>query len=58
MVYLKCPACKDMVPVPPEADAGEIVFVDDESLEAFVHVHHPHLSDDDYFEIIESAGDC
>jgi hypothetical protein len=32
--------------------------VDDEELETFVHDHHGHLADDQYFSVIESAGSC
>ena len=44
--------------IPPDADGGEVVFIESDELEAFVEDHHPHLAVDDYFHVIESAGDC
>lgn len=43
-----------MVPVPSEADASEHGV----TLEQFVHEHYPHLCDGEYFDVIESAGEC
>jgi hypothetical protein len=57
-MYLCCPACRDLVLLPPEADGGQIVLVESDALECFVHDHVPHLADDDYLYVMESAGDC
>jgi hypothetical protein len=58
VIFLKCPGCGAVIPVPLE-DAGEtILLVEDDEVEDFVREHHPHLEAKDYFCVIESIGDC